>query len=78
MKDKRGKELLSYSDFLSVFYNARERSEKKKIPLVAGFMEHGLNKYKHWFFKMCDRWNLKTLTEVIAFDTWVRNYDGVS
>jgi hypothetical protein len=78
MQDKRGRELLGYPEFLSLFYQARERMSKMNVPLEAGFIEIGLNKYKHWFFRICDRWNLADVSEIGAFDRWVKNYDGVS
>ena len=44
MNKKKFKELLNNSDFLSLFYQAREKSEKDNLPLETTFMVIGLNK----------------------------------
>lgn len=72
MNEKRFNELLNNSLFLSLFYNARKQAENKNIPLEAGFMEYGLNKYKTYFLYMCENFKLNKLTELKEFDIKVR------
>ena len=77
MKEKRFKELLNNSFFLSLFYQARNISEEYKLPLEASFMATGLNKYKTWFTHLCDEWGLENLLEVNEFDMKIKNYNGI-
>jgi len=73
MKKELFNKLLNESEFLSLFYQARQQSEQTKTPLEANFICIGLNKYKTWFFKLCEYWGLDTLTQIIEFNEKVKS-----
>lgn len=65
---KRFDRLMENSHFLSIFYQARDKSERENLPLENCFMEIGLNRYKEWFPKMCLSWGITNLTQIRKFN----------
>ena len=72
MNKKLFNKLLNNSHFLSVFYQARDNSQKQNIPLEASFIECGLNKYKNWFPKICLVWGINNLVQIAQFNKMVQ------
>jgi len=73
MNKNKFKELLNNSHFLSLFYQARIKSEKDNLPLETTFMAVGLNKYKEWFPQICLSWGVDNLIQVKQFNQKVKS-----
>lgn len=72
MDKKQFNNLLNNSNFLSLFYLAKEKSELDNLPLEGCFMEIGLNKYKTIFPKICLAWGIDNLGKIKQFYVQVR------
>jgi len=71
MNKKLFNNLLANSNFLSLFYQARDKSNKDNQALENCFMEIGLNKYKEWFPQICLAWGIDNLVKVNQFNKQV-------
>jgi len=71
MNKKQFNNLLNNNLFLSLFYQAREKSDLDNLPLENCFMELGLNKYKNWFPKICLSWGVDNLIQIKQFNKMV-------
>lgn len=72
MNKKLFNNLLDNNLFLSLFYQARIKSEKDNLPLETTFMAVGLNKYKQWFPQICLSWGVDNLIQVKQFNQKVK------
>lgn len=72
MNKKLFNNLLNNGHFLSLFYQAREKSDLDNLPLEVTFMEIGLNKYKHWFPEICLAWGVDNLIQIKQFNKMVK------